>query len=505
MQDLNLLILPAFVALIAVLWLRKTWAGRQIDNIPAVSSSGSWEYYTGGFRYLLHAPAMVEEGCKRYPGRVFRVPRLFRWDFVLSGPSLINELASAPETVLSAVEGTQDGLQVDLTIGPEIFHNAYHIDIVRSTLTRNLGKCFPDLRDEITCSFDETLALRGTDWKLTPALSTVMTVVTRSVNRVFVGLPICRNEGYLSLVVQYTIDVVIRAQVINLLPSVLRPILGPLVSARNQSIRKGVKYLGSLLEYRIAQEKAFGSDWPGKPNDFISWLLELAEGPERTVPALVLRILATNMVAIHTTSTVFTHALFDLISHPNYFFSLRQEVEQVVKEMGWSKAALNRMHKVDSFLRESQRMHDNGPVTLLRKVLHPSGFRFSDGTFLPAGSIITAASRAEHFDPETYENPEVFDGFRFSKMREDRDRAGGEGVFNRHMVSTSVNHLAFGHKQHACPGRFFAATALKTMLAHLVVNYDVRAEMEGIRPPDDVFGIVVVPNRRAKIWFRKRQ
>jgi hypothetical protein len=43
------------------------------------------------------------------------------------------------------------------------------------------------------------------------------------------------------------------------------------------------------------------------------------------------------------------------------------------------------------------------------------------------------------------------------------------------------------------------------MLAHLVVYYDLRAEIEGVRPPDDVFGIVIVPNRRGKLWFRKRQ
>jgi hypothetical protein len=43
------------------------------------------------------------------------------------------------------------------------------------------------------------------------------------------------------------------------------------------------------------------------------------------------------------------------------------------------------------------------------------------------------------------------------------------------------------------------------MLAHLVVHYDLRAEIEGVRPPDDVFGIVIVPNRRGKLWFRKRQ
>lgn len=59
----------------------------------------------------------------------------------------------------------------------------------------------------------------------------------------------------------------------------------------------------------------------------------------------------------------FTHALFDLTTYPEHFLPMREEVERVVKEEGWTKAALNSMFKVDSFLRESQRLKGNGPGT----------------------------------------------------------------------------------------------------------------------------------------------
>jgi hypothetical protein len=39
-------------------------------------------------------------------------------------------------------------------------------------------------------------------------------------------------------------------------------------------------------------------------NDLISWFLEIAEGEERTPLALTLRVLSTNMAAIHTSSMV---------------------------------------------------------------------------------------------------------------------------------------------------------------------------------------------------------
>jgi hypothetical protein len=44
---------------------------------------------------------------------------------------------------------------------------------------------------------------------------------------------------------------------------------------------------------------------------------------------------------------------------------MREEAERVIKEEGWTKAALNSMVKIDSFLRESQRINTNGPSKYL--------------------------------------------------------------------------------------------------------------------------------------------
>jgi cytochrome P450 len=41
-------------------------------------------------------------------------------------------------------------------------------------------------------------------------------------------------------------------------------------------------------------------------------------------------------------------------------------------------------------------------------------------------------------------------------------------------TSTAADSLYFGHGKHACPGRFFAATELRLLLAHLVTHYDLR-------------------------------
>lgn len=43
------------------------------------------------------------------------------------------------------------------------------------------------------------------------------------------------------------------------------------------------------------------------------------------------------------------------------------------------------------------------------------------------------------------------------------------------------------------------------MLAHLVLNYDMKLEKEGVRPPNFEIALAVVPNLTAKVLFRRRK
>ena len=55
------------------------------------------------------------------------------------------------------------------------------------------------------------------------------------------------------------------------------------------------------------------------------------------------------------------------------------------------------------------------------------------------------------------------------------------------------------------PGRFFVASELKTFLAHLVLNYDIKMEKEGQVPPVRWFGTRLFVSRKAEVMFRERQ
>ena len=46
---------------------------------------------------------------------------------------------------------------------------------------------------------------------------------------------------------------------------------------------------------------------------------------------------------------------------PEYIQPLREEVESIVKEQGWTKTSIFNMRKLDSFLREAQRLNSFSP------------------------------------------------------------------------------------------------------------------------------------------------
>lgn len=72
-------------------------------------------------------------------------------------------------------------------------------------------------------------------------------------------------------------------------------------------------------------------------------------------------------------------------------------------------------------------------------------FVFSDGTVIPAGAKIGTAALFAHRDPAFYDNPQVFDGFRFARLREENQ--GSSAAFQA--VTTAPELHVFGHGKHA--------------------------------------------------------
>lgn len=67
-----------------------------------------------------------------------------------------------------------------------------------------------------------------------------------------------------------------------------------------------------------------------------------------------------------------------------------------------------------------------------------------DGTFIPRGVNVVAAADPMHHDGSVYADADVFDPFRFSRLREQ----DGEGTKHQ-FVNTSLDYISFGHGKHA--------------------------------------------------------
>ncbi|KAJ7586983.1 cytochrome P450 [Mycena floridula] len=207
-----------------------------------------------------------------------------------------------------------------------------------------------------------------------------------------------RDIDFIALNVNFTMDVMKASTIVNLFPVFLRPVAAKFLTSTAGSTRRAVKHLGPIIQERLDMEEQYGPDWPGKPNDLLTWLIEDAnQRPERkTIENLSRRILAVNFVSIHTISIACTFALYALAEHPELVPSLREEVETAIDAEGWTKSAMGNMKQLDSFIKEVGRRTGVGAFAMTRKVM--KDFTFSDGTTIPAGNTVSVAGSAMHFD-----------------------------------------------------------------------------------------------------------
>ncbi|CAA7260276.1 unnamed protein product [Cyclocybe aegerita] len=467
----------------------------KLRHIPTIGSSSAIWSYTDSLKFIHNARDMIHEGYIKYPGKAFKVADMSRWIVGVSGRDMIDDIRRATDDQLSFMSAVEETIHADYTMGKPVRLEPFHIATVRSPLTKNLAVRFPDIKDEITEAFADFIPV-SKEWISVPALQTIMHIVCRTSNRLFVGLPLCRNTEYRTLNEQFTIHVFQDAQKISMFPRFLRPFVGRYLTQVPKSLRRTIALVGPMIQQRLDNEKRYGPDWPDKPNDLISWLLENAEGHQKNVYDIALRLLAVNFAAIHTSTMAFTNVLYDLAVHPECVSPMRNEVEVVIEAEGWTKVAMGKLRKLDSFIKESQRLTASA-LSVNRVALQD--FTFSNGVTVPAGTYIAAVAHDTHVDGDNYSNPDQFDGFRFSGRREVESES-----IKHQMVSLSPDYMVFGTGRHACPGRFFAVNEIKVMLAHVLLTYDVKLPNNGPRPENVWMLANSSPNPTAEVLFRKR-
>lgn len=100
-------------------------------------------------------------------------------------------------------------------------------------------------------------------------------------------------------------------------------------------------------------------DDDGHHKDTLDWLEEVSTGEQSNPDHIVHRMLGISFGAIHTTTNHIVNVLLDLATRwDQYAPELRQEIQQIVgSERITERAELTRLSKLDSFMKESQRMN----------------------------------------------------------------------------------------------------------------------------------------------------
>lgn len=107
----------------------------------------------------------------------------------------------------------------------------------------------------------------------------------------------------------------------------------------------------------------------------------------------------------------------------------------------------------------------------------------SNGLKIPVGARIVLPTGAINMDPNYFDSPDRFDGYRFY-----RKRMESEAAQTKHqLVTVGKTDLIWGYGRHACPGRYLAEVAMKLIMVEFLMRYDIGRPQGGVRPKNIEF------------------
>ncbi|KAK2596419.1 hypothetical protein N8I77_013310 [Diaporthe amygdali] len=450
--------------------------------------------------FKINGRKILDEGYRKSKNGMFLVQTLNVERVVLS-PKYVDEInKSLPEDALDMADGLSERLLSSQTNLDVVFRSPLHIDVCKAQLTQNLHSLVEPIHEEASY----WLAQRIPGKTQIRAYETMVRIIAATGSRMLGGQAASRNAEWLETAALYSMDVVSVAVMLRPYPAFLRPLIAPWLEGTKtlrRHLETAKRTFGPTFVQRLAlkQQQRDGKADGEKPIDMVQWMVDSARGSDQNPDVLSHNMLFMSLAAVHTSSATTIHALFDLCANPEFVQPIREEVLAVVAKHGWTLSAIASMKKLDSFMKESQRLNQAVLMTFNRKVARP--LRFEDGTTLPAGTYITMPSDSVARDPDIYDNPEHFDGYRFY----DRRMEGGKNANRHQFASTGPESLAFGQGKNACPGRFFAGVQIKVVLANILLKYDISFPPGQTERPKNIYkGGLVRPDPRQKLLFVPR-
>jgi cytochrome P450 len=333
--------------------------------------------------------------------------------------------------------------------------------------------------------FPELVGQEAGRWNKFQPYQVLGKISARLAARALVGPELCRNETWLDISVNYTESLFRTIVILRIFPewthTTLRCFLPSYWNGKHY-VRAAKRLLGPIIQDLL--DKNDRGEWAPASDDaesnVLCWLADTAKGRDRDAETLAHVEVLLALASVHTTLLRMVNVLYDITAEPKFTEEIRNEIQQTfdADNGNWSHGTYARLGKLDSVLRESQRM--SPPTILGLKRLFKESFTFEDGTHVPRGAYTAMPVHAIENDPTVTADPTIFDGLRNYRLRQARldTKNREEYLFS----SPEATVLSFGYGKSACPGRFFASLVVKLVFVKLLTEYDFRFKEGDARP-----------------------
>ncbi|KAL4929672.1 cytochrome P450 [Aspergillus undulatus] len=475
-------------------------------KVPTVSLCRFTPAFVNRLLFVVMGRKLIYNGYNKYKDVPFRVRKIDA-DLIVLPAKYLPHIRSMNHTKISLLDAQFDSVCGDYT---NILNDSIlPAHTLNKRLTPALTRIVPKVIDELKHAFQLEVPECNDRWVPINLYYTILKLITRSTSRIIVGDTLCRSQSWLDTVTKYTENLGLILLLLRPLPCPLRSIVASFLPPtrylkKTMTCVKKEVFVPMILERR--EKEAIDPSYE-KPDDFIQWMMDTADNEydrePRNIAQGVMIVMA--LAVVHTSTMLITQGLFDLLIRPEYLGPLREEINETLND-GWEGATKQHFAmqvKLDSFLRESQRLNPSSEVNVQR--VAKETLIFPDGLIIPKGTHIVFPAGPLSRDPALIENPETFDGFRWCNANDTDTATDNKNTSS--LVTINPLNLHFGYGRQACPGRHFASVVSKAILSRLVVEYDMKflEGREGKRPWNIRNGEQILPNFLTNVLIRKRR
>jgi hypothetical protein len=287
---------------VSLLLFQLFFRGRnQSIKAPLVDAINDKKFH---IRTLESAAKLWQHGYQKYPQKPFLVPSKLGTTLVVP-PSNLSFLKGLPDSVLSFESAFSDQMMGQHTrVVPK---NSFPLiaSTIKSDLTPHIPKLNSQINEIVEQAVSDELSL-AEEWTTCSLNKTLLRIVSIVIGEVAIGPEHSKDQRYLDVALNYTIEVFSAVAAVQFIPLMLRMIMAPFTSqirALRKRERDATRFFAPILE---ARHQAAAQNEP-PPDDMMTWMVK--RGAKFEVQNLARQAhlqLGITFAAVHTTTTTAT-------------------------------------------------------------------------------------------------------------------------------------------------------------------------------------------------------